>query len=92
MLAPVDHDQAARSLLARVRLRGVEQPDVAAGLAALERGDPEAGLTHLLDALRALAGDARDDVRLTMLGVFSELGEQHPLTIRFRKRLAQALY
>ena len=75
-----------------IRLRGVEQPDVAAGLAALERGDPEAGLTHLLDALRALTGDARDDVRLTMLGVFSELGEQHPLTIRFRKRLAQALY
>ena len=25
-------------------------------------------------------------------GMFGELGEHHPLTARFRKRLAQALY
>ena len=92
VLAPVAHDQTVRPLLARIRLGRLEQPDVAAGLAALGRGDPEAGLTHLLDAVRALEGEPRDDVRLAMLGVFAELGDQHPLAIRFRKRLAQALY
>jgi putative thioredoxin len=34
----------------------------------------------------------RDDLRETTLGVFAELGDQHPLTVRFRRRLAQALY
>jgi putative thioredoxin len=92
IVRPVRHDQGAQSVLAQVRLTGLEQPDVDAGLAALRRGDREVGLTHLLDAARALNGEARDDVRLTMVGVFSELGDQHPLTIRFRKRLAQALY
>jgi putative thioredoxin len=92
VVAPVDYDQGAQTVLARARLQGVDHPDVAAGLAALERGDWDAGLTHLLDAFRTLDGQARDDVRLTMLGVFSELGEQHPLSTRFRKRLARALY
>jgi putative thioredoxin len=92
VVQPVRHDQGAQSVLAQVHLAGLGHPDVDAGLAALARGDREAGLTHLLDAARALDGEARDDVRLTMVGVFSELGDQHPLTIRFRKRLAQALY
>ena len=77
---------------AQARLAALGQPDVDAGLAALARDDREAALTHLLDAVRALDGQARDDARLTMLGVFGELGDQHPLTVRFRKRLAQALY
>jgi putative thioredoxin len=36
--------------------------------------------------------DLRDDLRGAMLGVFAELGEHHPLSTRFRRRLAQALY
>jgi putative thioredoxin len=92
VVQPVRHEQGAQSVLAQVRLAGLGHPDVDAGLAALGRGDREVGLTHLLDAARALDGEARDDVRLTMVGVFAELGDQHPLTIRFRKRLAQALY
>ncbi|MDX6554608.1 MAG: putative thioredoxin [Miltoncostaeaceae bacterium] len=92
VLEPVSYDPSAKALLARLRLAGVDQPDVQAGLAALERGQVETGLTHLLDAVRVADPALRDDLRAAMLGIFGELGEHHPLTIRFRRRLAQALY
>jgi putative thioredoxin len=94
LLRPVEHDTEAAGLLALARLRLVDVPDVAAGLAALDRGQVEAGLGHLLDAVRVSPADAglRDDLRIAMLGVFSELGEHHPLTSRYRRRLARALY
>jgi putative thioredoxin len=91
LLEPFTYDKGAEGLLARARLDAVDQPDVAAGLAALAQDRLEPALTHLLDAL-STAPDLRDDVRDTMLGVFAELGDQHPLTIRFRRRLARALY
>ncbi len=92
LLEPVAFDQGAAALLSRVRLSGLDQPDIAAGMAALGRGDYEQGLTHLLDAVRVAGPDLRDDLRSAMLGVFAELGEHHPLSVRFRRRLAQALY
>jgi putative thioredoxin len=92
VLEPVSYDASAKALLARLRLAGVDQPDVQAGLAALERGQAETGLGHLLDAVRVADPALRDDLRAAMLGVFGELGEHHPLTVRFRRRLAQALY
>jgi len=91
-LKPVSFDPGAASLLARLRLAGADQPDVVAGLAALDRAQPETGLTHLLDAVRVADPALREDLRAAMLGVFAELGEHHPLTVRFRRRLAQALY
>jgi thioredoxin-like negative regulator of GroEL len=45
-----------------------------------------------LDAIRTTDGDLRDLVRQTMIGIFGELGDQHPLTVKFRRRLAQTLY
>lgn len=91
VLEPVGFDATASGLMARARLYAVDQPDVQAGLAALDRGQTEQGLTHLLDAVR-VAPELRDDLRAAMLAVFAELGEQHPLSVRFRRRLAQALY
>ncbi len=92
VLEPVSYDQGAAALLSRVRLAGSDQPDVAAGMAALARGDHEQGLTHLIDAVSVAGPELRDDLRAAMLGVFAELGEHHPLSTRFRRRLAQALY
>ncbi len=92
VLQPASHDMDAAGLLALAELRAVELPDVAAGLAALERGDREGALTHLLDAVRSSSGDLRDTIRAAMVGIFRELGDQHPLTVRFRRRLSQALY
>jgi thioredoxin-like negative regulator of GroEL len=42
--------------------------------------------------VRGSSGDTRDTVRAAMVGIFRELGDQHPLTVRFRRRLSQALY
>jgi putative thioredoxin len=92
VVEPVAFDQNAAALLARVRLAGADQPDVAAGLAALARGDTEQGLAHLVDAVRVADPALREDLRAALLGVFAELGEHHPLSARFRRRLAQALY
>jgi len=92
VLDPVAFDPLAAGLLARIRLAGVDQPDVAAGLAALERGQTEQGLTHLLDAIGTADPELRDAIRAAMVGTFAELGEHHPLTARFRRRLARALY
>ena len=92
VLEPVAFDQGAAALLARVALAGADQPDVQAGLAALDRGQAEQGLTHLIDAVRVADPELRDDLRRAMLGVFAELGEHHPLSVRFRRRLAHALY
>lgn len=91
VLEPVAFDKDAEALLARARLATSDQPDVLAGLTALGQGRIEPALTHLLDAVR-VAPELRDDLRATMLGIFSELGEQHPLSVRFRRRLAQTLY
>jgi putative thioredoxin len=94
LLEPVAFDPAAAGILARVRLAADESPDVVAGLAALDEGRTEQALTHLLDAVRVAGPDPerRDRIRAAMVGVFGDLGEHHPLTVRFRKRLAQALY
>jgi putative thioredoxin len=92
VLRPADHDMDAAGLIALAGLRAIDHPDVAAGLAALEREDREAALTHLLDAVRGTTGEVRDTVRGAMVSVFRELGDQHPLTVRFRRRLSQALY
>jgi len=91
LLESVAFDRGAEALLARVRLASVDQPDVAAGLAALERGQVEQALAHLIDAVR-VAPELRDDLRAALLGVFADLGEHHPLAVRYRRRLAQALY
>ncbi len=91
-LEPASHDPMAAGLIARIALTEIDSPDVAAALAALARDDREAALTHLLDVIRATSGERRDTVRAAMVGIFLDLGDQHPLTMRFRRRLSQALY
>lgn len=92
ILRPARHDPAAEGLLARISLTSEDTPDIQAALAALGRGDPEASLPHLLDAVAASSGDLRETLRKAMVGVFGELGDQHPSTVKFRRRLAQTLY
>jgi len=86
------HDPEAAGLAALVRLGESERPDAQAALAALERGDREAALAHLLELVQSSEGELRDTARAAMVGIFLELGDQHPLTQRFRRRLARALY
>jgi putative thioredoxin len=71
-------------------LRGRE--DQAEVVRALEQGDHERALELLLAQARASNGDQRDEVRRWMLALFAELGQEHPLSARYRRELAAALY
>jgi putative thioredoxin len=94
LLRPVEHDPAAAGLLARAELAA--DPDapasVAPALAALDRGDFEAALEGLLAAVTEAQGETRDRVRRVMVGIFAQLGTDHPLSVNYRRQLARALY
>jgi putative thioredoxin len=94
LLRPVAHDREADGLLARSELAA--DPDAPAvarlGLEALARGEYEAGLRALLEAVTEASGDTRDRIRRVMIGTFAELGDTDPLAAAIRKRLAASLY
>jgi putative thioredoxin len=79
---------AGGRLLEELRAQG-DRPDV---VAALEAGDRERALELLLDQARAATGEERDEIRRIMVALFAELGQEHPLSVRFRRQLATALY
>jgi putative thioredoxin len=81
---------AARAAL--VRLESAGDPVLAPGLEALEQGETERGLELLLQALQDAGADVRERIRQVMIGVFTELGQDHPLALKYRRRLASALY
>jgi len=92
-------DFLAAGLAARARLKaassnGSEGSDdsLAAALAAADEGDHEAALEGLHEALGAADDPARRDlIRQAMVGIFTELGADHPLAREHRRRLAAAL-
>jgi putative thioredoxin len=94
LLRPVAHDREADGLLARSELAA--DPDAPAvarlGLEALARGEYEAGLRALLEAVQEARGDTRDRIRRVMIGTFAELGDSDPVAVAIRKRLATSLY
>lgn len=63
--------------------------ELAQALAA--NGEHEAALDHLL-AVVANKGDQMDEARQGMVDVFGLLGDEHPLTVSYRKALANALF
>ena len=65
ILEPVAYDQRAAALLARARLADVDQPDVAAGLAALDRGDSSSWRSAIWwTPSRVADPQLRDDLRV----------------------------
>ena len=61
-------------------------------LGPLAEGDYERALEWLLDEAVGAEPERRDRIREVMVAVFHELGQEHPLAQRFRRRLATALY
>lgn len=55
------------------------------------RSEFEPALDRLLDVVRR-KGDARETARLAILDIFEVLGNDHPLTMAYRKQLATLLY
>jgi putative thioredoxin len=66
-----------------------ELPDVRE---ALERGEHERALELLVEEATAAEGDRRNRLLGFAIGLFGELGQEHPLTLRYRRRLAAAIY
>jgi putative thioredoxin len=87
----------AEGLAARARLEGengdgATAPELGRAFAAWDSGDPAAALEALQEAIVAEAdGDRRDLIRRAMVGIFTELGADHPLAREHRRRLAAAL-
>ena len=65
------------------------QLDLARALAAKSQYEP--ALDKLLAVVRA-NGPARDAARLAMVDIFGVLGNEHPLTSEYRRKLAAALF
>jgi putative thioredoxin len=78
----------AERVLAELRESG-EWPEVAD---AIERGDYEAALERLLREVDTADPDMRERIRELMVALFGELGQEHPLSLRYRRRLASSLY
>jgi putative thioredoxin len=73
-------------------LEAARDPELARAVAEIEAGDTELGLNRLLELLPEAAPDLRDRIRKVMVGVFSQLGQDHPIAAEYRRRLAAALY
>jgi putative thioredoxin len=81
---------AAQRLLAQLEAEG-DLPEVVAAAGA---GDHEAAFEAILAAIAAADSDRdrRNRLRELAVALFQELGQEHPLSLRYRRRLATALY
>jgi putative thioredoxin len=79
---------AAEQLIAELTAAG-ELPDV---VTALEQNEHERALELLLEAIVASEGEERERLITLTVGLFGELGHEHPLTMRYRRQLAASLY
>ncbi len=66
-----------------------DDPEV---LDAIEAGDYARALERLLAEAVDAEPERRERVRELMVGIFEELGQEHPLATEYRRRLAAALY
>jgi putative thioredoxin len=79
---------AAERLLVELHASG-ELPEV---VAALEQDDLERALELLLEAIVVADDQHRERLLGLTVGLFGELGQEHPLTLRYRRQLAASLY
>ena len=66
-----------------------ESPEVRA---AVESSDYERAFELLLDEVVDADAQRREEIRRLMVALFGELGPEHPLSTKYRRRLATALY
>lgn len=79
---------AAERLVAELTATG-ELPEV---VEAVERNDHERAFDLLLEAILAADGEQRERLVALTVGLFGDLGHEHPTTVRYRRRLAANLY
>ena len=79
---------ATEELIAELQESG-ELPDV---VSALEQDEHERALELLIEAIIAADGAQRERLIALTVGLFGDLGHEHPVTVRYRRRLAASLY
>ncbi len=84
LIGPTAGEQLAEEL----RESG-DDPEV---LDAIEAGDYARALERLLAEAAEADPERRERIRELMVGIFEELGQEHPLATEYRRRLAAALY
>jgi thioredoxin len=78
----------AERIVEELRVEG-EWPEV---VKALDEQDHERAFDLLLDRLDEAGPEERERVRRLMVALFGELGQEHPVAQRYRRRLAATLY
>jgi putative thioredoxin len=85
-----DGDFAAQGIVARIELTkagvGIEAYE------SLDRGEREAALDGLLEAMPEADGKAREQLRRAVVGILTELSPGDPTAANYRRRLAKAIY
>jgi putative thioredoxin len=99
VLQHVKGDFEAEGLAAQARLRldhGSRDGALIEGLDAIAAGDHEQALARLVGVLEGAVGESgeelREQIRRVIVGTFNELGNDHPLSREYRRKLASALY
>jgi putative thioredoxin len=59
---------------------------------ALEQEEHEHALELLLEEISAAVGERRERLLNLAVALFGELGQEHPLTMRYRRQLAATVY
>ncbi len=89
-LEPHRGDFAADGIASLIELK---QAEVApAAFEALDRGDREAALDALLEAIGDGDEQTREDIRRAVIGILSDGDQADPTAREYRRRLATALY
>lgn len=78
----------AERVLAELTESG-EFPEI---LGPLAEGDYERALEWLVSQAAEAEAETRERIRVVMVAIFQELGQEHPLSATYRRRLATALY
>lgn len=61
-------------------------------VSALEHDELERALELLSEEISAAEGERRERLLALTVGLFGDLGHEHPLTMRYRRQLAATLY
>ncbi len=79
---------AAEQVVAELTASG----ELAEVVRALEQDEQERAFELLLEAISAAEGDRREQLINLTVALFGQLGNEHPLTMRYRRQLAASLY
>jgi putative thioredoxin len=83
-------DFAAEGIVARIAL--TKAGIGAEAFESLDRGDRDAALDGLLEAMPSAEDETREQLRRAVVGILTELPQDDPTAASYRRRLAKALY